>query len=143
MDREAHPQTRRVHGRRRERDRHLPRPHVVELVTLAGGARQYREDPRHTRTRTIDWLVGDATALSLVTSEGTFARHDAFRMMQALHPMGLGADEYRFALDAQQGVLLRSEARRANRPFLVLEMTEVRFDEHFDADMFAPESLSM
>ncbi len=45
---------------------------------LAGGARQYREDPRHTRTRTIDWLVGDATALSLVTSEGTLARHDAW-----------------------------------------------------------------
>jgi outer membrane lipoprotein-sorting protein len=73
----------------------------------------------------------------------TITGHDHFRMMQALHPMGLGADEYRFALDAQQGVLLRSEARRASRPFLVLEMTEVRFDEHFDADMFAPESLSM
>ena len=43
---------------------------------------------------------------------------DDFRLMNgSLHPLGLGADEYLLALDAEQGVLLRAEARSAGAPF--------------------------
>ena len=60
-----------------------------------------------------------------------------FRLMtRSLHPLGLGADEYLLALDAEQGVLLRSEARTAGAPFRVLEMTEIAFDANFDAQTF-------
>jgi outer membrane lipoprotein-sorting protein len=63
-----------------------------------------------------------------------------FRLMTgSLHPLGLGADEYLLALDAEQGVLLRSEARTKGAPFLVLEMTEIAFDARFDAQTFVLE----
>jgi outer membrane lipoprotein-sorting protein len=63
-----------------------------------------------------------------------------FRLMtRSLHPLGLGADEYLLAVDAEQGVLLRSEARTAGAGFLVLEMTEIAFDEHFDSQTFVLE----
>ena len=39
-------------------------------------------------------------------------------MTQALHQFGLGADEYLFALDAEEGVSLRSEAPTVGAPFL-------------------------
>jgi hypothetical protein len=38
----------------------------------------------------------------------------------------VGADEYMLSVDAEQGVLLRTEARE--QPFKVIEMTEVEFD---------------
>jgi hypothetical protein len=59
---------------------------------------------------------------------------DHRRMMNALHVLGLGADEYLLALDAEHGVLLRSEARIAGEAFCVLEMTQVSFDAKLDAD---------
>lgn len=47
-------------------------------------------------------------------------------MTQALHPFGKGADEYLFALDVEEGVLLRSEARTAGTPFLTSKWTRSR-----------------
>jgi hypothetical protein len=45
-----------------------------------------------------------------------------------LHELGVGADDYLFSVDAQRGVLLRSEARFREQPFAVIEITEVAFD---------------
>jgi hypothetical protein len=62
---------------------------------------------------------------------------DDFRIMsKALHPFGLGADEYLFALDDEQGVLLRSEARTASVPFRIIEMAEIAFNVPFPTDAF-------
>ena len=65
---------------------------------------------------------------------GTADEH--FVMTQALHPFGLGADEYLFALDAEEGVLLRSEARTVGAPFRIVEMSEIAFNVPFAADAF-------
>ena len=65
---------------------------------------------------------------------GTADEH--FLMTHALHPFGLGADEYLFALDAEEGVLLRSEARTVGAPSLIIEMSEIAFDVPFPADAF-------
>ena len=65
---------------------------------------------------------------------GTADEH--FLMTQALHPFGLGADEYLFALDAEEGVLLRSEARTVGAPFRIVEMSEIAFNVPFAADAF-------
>lgn len=62
--------------------------------------------------------------------------HEHFLMTKALHPFGLGADEYLFALDAEEGVLLRSEARTVGAPFLIIEMSEIAFNVSFAADAF-------
>ena len=45
-----------------------------------------------------------------------------------LHRLGVGADDYIFSVDAKRGVLLRTEARLREQPFIVIEMTEVEFD---------------
>jgi outer membrane lipoprotein-sorting protein len=42
--------------------------------------------------------------------------------------LGVGADEYLLSVDAERGVVLRSEARFRDQPFMVIEMTEVEFD---------------
>jgi outer membrane lipoprotein-sorting protein len=52
------------------------------------------------------------------------------------HALGSGADEYELLVDAERGVLLRTEARLRGRPFLILEMDDVAFDEEISADMF-------
>lgn len=69
-------------------------------------------------------------------SPRTVRTADDFRMSNALHPFGLGGDEYLFALDAEQGVLLRSEARTAGKPFRIIEMAEIAFNVSFAADAF-------
>jgi hypothetical protein len=53
-----------------------------------------------------------------------------------LASLGAGADEYRFLLDVERGVLLRSEARLEGRPFLVKQLTAVTFDAHLPATLF-------
>ncbi|CAN5246618.1 hypothetical protein BH20ACT24_BH20ACT24_04360 [soil metagenome] len=46
----------------------------------------------------------------------------------ALHGIGSG-DDYELIVDAERGILLRSEARLRDRPVRVLEMRDVSFDE--------------
>jgi outer membrane lipoprotein-sorting protein len=53
-----------------------------------------------------------------------------------LHGIGSGAEEYELLVDAERGVLLRTVARLHGRPFLILEMDEVAFDEELPADTF-------
>ncbi len=56
----------------------------------------------------------------------------------ATHGLGPGADDYLLTVDAERGVLLRSEARIGGEPFRVLEMEAVAFDEDFVPATFAP-----
>ena len=49
----------------------------------------------------------------------------------------LGADELRFAVDAERGVLLWLESRYEGLPFRRLAMTDVAFDEDLDDQLFA------
>jgi hypothetical protein len=72
-----------------------------------------------------------------VAAEPRPAPHLMMRM--ALHALGQGADQYRLLLDAERGVLLRSEARLRDRPFRVIEVTEVSFDEDFPESTFRVE----
>ena len=61
---------------------------------------------------------------------------DGVANTHALSSLGLGADEYRLAVDAERGVLLRCEARLRAQPFMVTEMMEVTFDGDLPADLF-------
>jgi len=48
----------------------------------------------------------------------------------------MGADELHLDVDAERGMLLRTEARFEGRPFAVSEILEVAFDEQFPGDTF-------
>lgn len=56
-----------------------------------------------------------------------------------LHGIGSGADEYRLLVDAERGVLLRSEAQLSGEPFQVLEVDEIGFDEDLPPETFVLE----
>jgi hypothetical protein len=59
----------------------------------------------------------------------------------ATHDLGGGADEYALLVDAERGVLLRSEGRIGGQAFRIIEMETVAFDEELgDDDVFAPPS---
>jgi hypothetical protein len=59
----------------------------------------------------------------------------------ATHALGTGAEEYRFLVDAERGVLLRSEARLGGEPFRILSIDHISFDETFGDETFTlPES---
>jgi hypothetical protein len=45
----------------------------------------------------------------------------------SLHRLGLGADAYELAIDAERGVLLRGEAKLDGEPFHRLEVSEIAF----------------
>ena len=53
-----------------------------------------------------------------------------------LHGIGSGAEQYKLLVDAERGMLVRTEARLHGRPFLILEMDEVAFDEELPAETF-------
>lgn len=57
----------------------------------------------------------------------------------ALHALGAGADEYLLLVDAERGILLRSDARLRGQPFQVVEITEAAFDEDLPPDLFSLE----
>jgi hypothetical protein len=59
-------------------------------------------------------------------------RHDAF----ILHTIGLGADAYSLHVDAERGVLLRTEAELNGLPMLVCEAVEIIFDKTLDTKLF-------
>ncbi len=58
------------------------------------------------------------------------------RVPSGLHGIGSGADEYRLLVDAERGVLLRSEARLRGEPFRVLEVEAIGFDEEMPPETF-------
>ncbi len=84
------------------------------------------------RTTKLDRWVYEVLALP---SEGEEEEENA----GLLHGIGLGAEEYSLLVDGERGVLLRTEARLHGRPFLILEMDQMSFDEELAADTFALE----
>ncbi len=51
-------------------------------------------------------------------------------------PLGWGADEYEFLVDAERGVLLRCASRLNGADFHTLEVEEIYFDEQFTEDVY-------
>jgi outer membrane lipoprotein-sorting protein len=56
----------------------------------------------------------------------------------ATHTLGFGADEYRLLVDAERGVVLRSEARFDGEPFRTISIDDISFDEAFGDETFTP-----
>lgn len=52
-------------------------------------------------------------------------------------PLSWGADEYEVVVDAERGVLLRCASRLRGEDFDALEVEEIHFDEHLDAEVFS------
>lgn len=52
------------------------------------------------------------------------------------HGLGAGAHDYELLVDAERGVLLRSEARLAGRAFRVVEVTSISFDGEVEDGVF-------
>jgi outer membrane lipoprotein-sorting protein len=52
------------------------------------------------------------------------------------HELGFGADEWRLAVDAERGVLLRLESLRGGEPFSRSEIVELAIGEPIDDDVF-------
>jgi outer membrane lipoprotein-sorting protein len=65
---------------------------------------------------------------------------EAWDWRHATHDLGGGADEYTLMVDAERGVLLRSEARIGDQPFRIIWMETVAFDQELGDDVFAPPS---
>ncbi len=55
-----------------------------------------------------------------------------------VHGLGAGAHDYELLVDAERGVLLRSEARLEGRAFRTIEVTSIRFDGRVDDGVFEP-----
>jgi outer membrane lipoprotein-sorting protein len=53
-----------------------------------------------------------------------------------LHGIGSGAEDYSLLVDGERGVLLRTEARLHGRPFLILDIDDVAFDQELPAETF-------
>lgn len=60
------------------------------------------------------------------------SQHERF----VLHGLGSGAQEHAMEVDAERGVLLRTEARFAGQPMAVCEAREVTFDAKLDPELF-------
>jgi outer membrane lipoprotein-sorting protein len=58
---------------------------------------------------------------------------------RAQSELGRGADEHLLHIDAERGVILRSEARLEGRPFRIIEMEQISFDERFPDETFTLE----
>lgn len=59
-----------------------------------------------------------------------------------LHALGAGADRYELVVDAEIGVLMRSQAERGGQPFRVIEVEELRLNELLDAGLFSSDGLA-
>jgi len=59
-----------------------------------------------------------------------------------LHALGPGADLYQLYVDAEVGVLLRSQAELGGKPFRVVEVSEMGLNEELDERLFTPGGLA-
>jgi outer membrane lipoprotein-sorting protein len=64
---------------------------------------------------------------------------DAHRGSGLLEPFGEGADEYRFEVDAELGLILRLEARRDGLPFSIFEALSIEVDAPIPEERFTLE----
>jgi hypothetical protein len=63
--------------------------------------------------------------------------HGLYAADQVLHGLLIGdPDEILLTVDAERGVLLRTEARLEGMPYRIVEMEEVFFDEEFGQEVF-------
>ena len=58
-----------------------------------------------------------------------------------LHALGAGADRYELVVDAEVGVVWRSQAELEGEAFRVLEVDELGIDEPLDEDLFRGDNL--
>jgi len=58
-----------------------------------------------------------------------------------LHGLGAGADRYELVVDAEVGVLLRSQAERGGQPFRVIEVEDFALNEQPDKRLFTSDGL--
>lgn len=88
-----------------------------------------------------DVVAGRPTVLLSCTPKASeeMASLDRHESEVALHELGVGADEYALHIDRERGIVLRTEARFEERPFRIIEITEVAFDEEFPPDTFVLE----
>ena len=68
--------------------------------------------------------------------EGRVSAGEPFRPFDAIR---LGATEFELLIDAERGIVLRTEARLDGRPFHVRELLEVAFDEPLPDETFVYE----
>jgi hypothetical protein len=73
----------------------------------------------------------------LVTAVPSIVEPHAFDPIH--HMLGTGADLYKLAIDAESGVVLRSQAEFQGDAFRVVEVDEIAVDEPFGDDMFDPD----
>jgi hypothetical protein len=59
-----------------------------------------------------------------------------------LHALGPGADKYDLTVDAEIGILLRSEAQLKRQPFRVVEVEQLALNEDFDQRLFTSDGLA-
>lgn len=76
------------------------------------------------------------TARPLPAEERTPYDDGDYHAISRLHGIGAGADEFELMVDAERGVILRCEARLGGKPFRILEVKTIRFDETFADDTF-------
>jgi outer membrane lipoprotein-sorting protein len=77
-------------------------------------------------------------ARAIRATPGIAVDHDAW----GLHRLGVDAEQYELALDAERGVILRLEARHRGQPFFIGEARTVEFDQPLAEEIFvfrAPE----
>ncbi len=85
-----------------------------------------------------------------VNGTGTRAGRQAYELMGRprtkspglpLFLLGSGADQYLLSVDAERGLLLRSEARLREEPIRVVEVEQVTFDAVLPGELFLPSLL--
>jgi hypothetical protein len=74
--------------------------------------------------------------IATLARDGGEDRTGEWRAEDAAFELGRGADDYSLTVDAEFGVVLRSEARLRGQPFRVIEMREVGFDEPISDETF-------
>jgi hypothetical protein len=69
------------------------------------------------------------------------AKIDEHAPSLVLHSLGAGADRYELVIDAEVGVVWRSQAEVGGEAFRVLEVDELGIDEPIDDRLFSPRSI--
>jgi len=127
--------------------------------TRSTGLRTNRGDPSSTHgTGPAEVLTDTPGLLSFLrlraVSRTTFMSRSAYVVSaepgpvdrngqtSVLHALGAGADRYELVVDAEIGILLRSQAEEGGKPFHVIEVEELGLNEQPDERLFSPEGLS-
>jgi hypothetical protein len=82
----------------------------------------------------------DRPAIEVIATPSSIGEEDeeSLEWRSATHGLGTGANEYALLVDAERGILLRSEARLGGQPFRILEVESVAFDVELPGGTFDP-----